>query len=87
VCFVTRLGDDLFGRRSLENFQREGLDTRFVTLTSHTPSGVALITVDEAGNNAIVVAPGANAKLSPEDVHRAEAEIRSAREGREIALA
>jgi ribokinase len=78
VCFVTRLGDDLFGRKSLENFQREGLDTRFVTLTSHTPSGVALITVDGAGNNAIVVAPGANAKLSPEDVRRAEAEIRSA---------
>lgn len=78
VCFVTRLGDDLFGRKSLENFQREGLDTRFVTLTPHTPSGVALITVDDAGNNAIVVAAGANAKLSPEDVYRAEAEIRSA---------
>jgi len=78
VCFVTRLGDDLFGRKSLDNFQREGLDTRFVTLTPHTPSGVALITVDDAGNNAIVVAPGANAKLSAEDVRRAEAEIRSA---------
>ena len=46
-----------------------------MTLTPDTPSGVALITVDEAGNNAIVVAPGANAKLSPEDVYRAEAEI------------
>jgi ribokinase len=78
VCFVTRLGDDLFGRRSLENFQREGLDTRLVTLTPHTASGVALITVDDVGNNAIVVAPGANAKLSPQDVHKAEAEIRSA---------
>jgi len=78
VCFVTRLGDDLFGRESLENFQREGLDTRFVTLTSHTASGVALITVDDVGNNAIVVAPGANAQLSPEDVYQAEAEIRSA---------
>jgi ribokinase len=78
VCFVTKLGDDLFGRKSLENFQREGLDTRFVTLTSQTPSGVALITVDDVGNNAIVVAPGANAKLLPEDVYRAEAEIRSA---------
>jgi len=78
VCFVARLGDDPFGRKSLENFQREGLDTRFVTLTSHVPSGVALITVDDAGNNAIVVAPGANARLSPDDVRRAESEIRSA---------
>lgn len=75
---VARLGDDVFGRKSLENFQRENVDTRYVTLTPDTPSGVALITVDEAGNNAIVVAPGANARLSPEDVYRAQAEICSA---------
>jgi len=75
AVIVARLGDDLFGRRSLENFQRENVDTRFVMLTPHTPSGVALITVDEAGNNAIVVAPGANAKLSPDDVQRAGLEI------------
>ncbi len=78
VCLVARLGDDVFGRKSLENFQREGLDIRHVTLTSDAPSGVALITVDAAGNNAIVVAPGANARLSPEDVYRAQSEIRSA---------
>ena len=78
VSFVARLGNDVFGRKSLENFRLEGLDTTYVTLTSDAPSGVALITVDEAGNNAIVVAPGANAKLSPEDVRRAEAQIRSA---------
>ncbi len=78
VVFVARLGDDVFGRKSLENFQREGLDTRYVTLTPQTPSGVALIAVDAAGNNAIVVAPGANAKLSPADVYRAQSEICSA---------
>lgn len=78
VHFVARLGNDPFGRKSLDNFRLEGVDTTYVTLTSDVPSGVALITVDEAGNNAIVVAPGANARLSPEDVRRAEAEIRSA---------
>jgi len=78
VCFVAKLGDDLFGRKSLENFRKEGVDTKCVTLTSDTPSGVALITVDEAGNNAIVVAPGANAQLSPEDVQGAASEIRGA---------
>jgi len=76
--FVARLGDDVFGRKSLENFQKENVDTRYVTLTPEAPSGVALITVDEAGNNAIVVAPGANARLSPDDVRRAQGEIRSA---------
>ena len=75
---VARLGDDVFGRKSLENFQKESVDTRYVTLTPDTPSGVALITVDEAGNNAIVVAPGANARLAPEDIYRAQAEICSA---------
>ena len=42
VCFVARLGDDLFGRRSLENFKQAHVDTRHVTLTADVPSGVAL---------------------------------------------
>jgi ribokinase len=78
VFFVARLGNDLFGRKSLDNFRLEGLDATYVSLTSDAPSGVALIAVDHAGNNAIVVAPGANARLSPDDVRRAEAQIRSA---------
>lgn len=78
ALFVARLGDDVFGQQSLENLKQEKVDTRFVTLTPGTPSGVALITVDQAGNNAIVVAPGANAKLSPDDVYRAQSEICSA---------
>ncbi|NLH42984.1 MAG: ribokinase [Planctomycetes bacterium] len=78
VFFIARLGNDLFGRKSLDNFRLEGLDTTYVALTSDAPSGVALITVDHGGNNAIVVAPGANARLSPDDVRRAEAQIRSA---------
>jgi ribokinase len=78
AVFVARLGDDVFGRKSLENFKSLGVDARHVTLASDAPSGVALITVDATGNNAIVVAPGANAKLSPEDVYRAQSDICSA---------
>jgi ribokinase len=78
AVFVARLGDDVFGRKSLDNFRSIGVDVRHVTLTANAPSGVALITVDAAGNNAIVVAPGANAKLSPEDVYRAQSDICSA---------
>ena len=78
AILVARLGDDVFGHKSLENFKKEKVDTRYVTLTPDAPSGVALITVDPAGNNAIVVAPGANAKLSPDDVYRAQSEICSA---------
>lgn len=78
VCFVARVGDDLFGKRSLENYKKERVDTRYVTLSADAASGVALITVDQAGNNTIVVAPGANSRLTCEDIKKAEAEIRSA---------
>lgn len=78
VYFVARLGDDLFGQRSLANFEREGVRTTYVASTAGVASGVALIAVDSAGNNMIVVAPGANSRLSPDDVKRAQREIGSA---------
>lgn len=78
VHFIARLGDDLFGRQSLANFEREGVDTTYVTSTGGAASGVALITVDARGNNVIVVAPGANHELSEADVRRAEADIGAA---------
>lgn len=78
VHFVARLGDDLFGRQSLANFEKVGVETAHVTVTADVASGVALITVDAAGNNVIVVAPGANSVLSSDDVKRAEAEIHTA---------
>lgn len=78
VRFVARLGDDLFGRQSLANFARAGVETTFVTSTPDVASGVALITVDAEGNNVIVVAPGANAKLSPTDVERVGTDLRRA---------
>ncbi len=77
VYLVAKLGDDLFGRQSLDNFKKEGVDTTYVTLSAEAPSGVALIMVDEAGNNVIVVAPGANARLTAEDVKQAESDIAS----------
>ena len=76
VKLVARVGDDSFGRMSLDNFRSTGVDTEFVTADPSSPSGIALIVVDENGENAIVVAPGANEKLSPEDVDRAADAIR-----------
>jgi len=75
VFFIAKLGEDMFGEQSLQNFKKEGVITKYVTQTSEAPSGVALIMVDEQGNNSIVVAPGANQRLSAQDVKKAEAEI------------
>lgn len=78
VELVARVGDDVFGERSLANFRDAGVGTEFVTKDSSSPSGVALIMVDGKGENAIVVAPGANHRLTPEDVERAGDAIRQA---------
>lgn len=75
VTFVCRVGDDLFGRQAREQFSREGMDTRFVITDANHPSGVALITLDKAGENSIVVASGANGHLSAEDLSLLEGEI------------
>lgn len=68
VTLVARLGTDDFGGRALDACGREGIHTEFVVRDEHEPSGVALIVVDGAGENAIAVAPGANGRLSAADV-------------------
>jgi ribokinase len=75
VTFVARLGPDAFAEGSLQNFAAAGIDTSFIVRDAEAASGVALIFVDAGGENAIAVAPGANARLAPEDVDRAEAAI------------
>ncbi len=77
VSFVARLGRDVFAEQSLSNLRKEGVNTEYVVATEQAPSGVALIMVDYAGDNVIVVAPGANQKLSPHDVEKAQTAIAS----------
>lgn len=78
VTFIARVGSDAFGRAACENFRREGILTDYIVQDSEAPSGVALIFVGARGENMIVVVPGANARLSPADVERAEEALRSA---------
>ena len=68
VIFVTALGTDDFGDRALENLVRERIDVDLVRRVPGAPSGVALICVDDEGENSIAVAAGANGELRPEDV-------------------
>ncbi len=65
TSFICALGDDLFGRKALEGYAEEGLDTTAVMIVPDVASGIALITVNAAGENEIVVASGANAHLDP----------------------
>lgn len=67
VTFLCCVGDDIFGRDALEHYKKEGMVLEGVHIEKGVPSGVALITINEAGENEIVVASGANACLS--DAH------------------
>ena len=80
VLFVTRLGADVFGDEARSILDAEDLPDRGITTTDHSPTGVALILVDDVGQNAISVAPGANIELSaPEVIARFGPDLSSAR--------
>jgi ribokinase len=64
VTFVANVGNDIFGKQALQQFQREKINTTFITTDKDHPSGVALINVDSHGENSIAVAPGANSGLN-----------------------
>jgi ribokinase len=68
VTFITKRGNDLFGNQAIGLFMREGINTDYIVKDMELPSGVALITVDATGENSIVVAPGSNGNLLPEDI-------------------
>jgi ribokinase len=71
VTFVAKVGNDIFGKQALQQFDRENINTDFVTTDTEYPSGVALIGVDSKGENNILVAPGANSHLDIRVVEQA----------------
>lgn len=79
VVFVARVGQDMFGEQAVEGFIRDGIDVSLIQRDPKLASGVALIIVDETGDNSIAVALGANGALSPADVDAAEEAIKSAK--------
>lgn len=66
--FISKIGTDIFGKQSLQLLEEEGIDTTGLLSDNDNPSGIALITVDQSGENSIVVASGANAHLTAGDV-------------------
>lgn len=79
VTIVTKVGDDLFGRDVRQNYAGLGMDTTYVSTAAESFTGVAPIWVEEAsGNNAIIVALGANDLLSPTDVEQARPALSAA---------
>ena len=77
VTMVTKVGEDYFGMKMLENFKRCQVRTEYITRVAGVSSGVAIIIVDEQGNNSILVAKGANEFVDEASVNAAINEIKT----------
>jgi ribokinase len=71
VFMVARVGSDLFGPATIENFKKIGIDTSHVKQVEGLSSGVAPIFVEPDGQNRILVVKGANDAVTPADVDAA----------------
>ena len=68
VAMIGCAGDDDFGRTLRAALRAEGVDDSAVRIVAGVPTGIAMITVDQAGENIITVAPGANGELTAADI-------------------
>src|SRR5271157_979029 len=78
VFMVARVGSDLFGPATIENFRKQGIDPTHVKQVEGFSSGVAPIFVEPNGQNRILVVKGANDALKPADVDAAAETLKSA---------
>jgi ribokinase len=78
TSFICKMGNDMFGHDNMDMLKKEGIDMTCSSFTNEKPSGVALINVDQNGENCIVVASGANSLLSEDDIEKARPAIKEA---------
>jgi len=78
VAMVGRVGSDDAGRTLRAALQDAAVDCKHLAVDSQAPSGLALIGVDEDGDNTIIVSPGANDRVGPDDVAAAAPLLASA---------
>jgi ribokinase len=78
VSFVGRVGEDRYADRAFDLWNREGVDASAVTRTDGIHTGVGIVLVEDAGENAIGVAPGANGALDAADVRDAAGTVEAA---------
>ncbi|WP_322014658.1 ribokinase [Paraburkholderia sp. J12] len=78
VAMVGCVGGDANGEQRRRDLEAEGIDCTGIEVSDSQPTGVALITVSDEGQNTIVVVAGSNGALTPEGVRRHEAMLRSA---------
>jgi len=79
VAFIGRTGTDVFASILRESLEAAGVDITYLFQCKDEFSGMAFVTVDDWGENSIVIIPGANNQCSPEDINKAEEQLAKAK--------
>lgn len=77
VSMLGRVGDDVAGEKQLDALSECGVSTELVKKLPDTRTGTAFVTVTQDGENSIIVAPGANVELQPQDLEQLSSRIAS----------
>ncbi len=72
VVFIASVGDDSYGEEAIKGYKLDNINTGNIKVCKGIPSGIAMITISDSGENAITVASGANALLLPADLEEIE---------------
>lgn len=76
ITMIAKVGSDSFGQQYIDNYKANGIVTDYVSVTTEVPTGIASITVNEQGQNSIIVVGGANNAITPKDIENAAPVIR-----------
>lgn len=68
VSMIGKVGNDNSGKSLVENLVKDSIDVSYVSVDINSPTGTAIITVNEEGNNSIIVIPGANMTISHAEI-------------------
>lgn len=79
VGLIGKVGSDMFGDTLRSALRSGGVDVAHVEAVEGQPTGIAQISVDDEGDNSIIVAPGANLHCRPEDIRKSEEAIKGAK--------
>jgi ribokinase len=78
VTFIAKIGDDIFGNNNIKTYKEDGINTNHIIIDNGNHSGIALIMVDEDGENLISVASNSNFNFKPNEIEEKKEVIKSA---------
>jgi len=76
---IGRVGNDIFGGNLIDTLKLNGVDTQGVAVDQELPTGTALITVDDAAENTIIIIPGSNGAVGEGELEVLESFLLSSR--------